>query len=300
MTAGGFDRANARVLVHEGHYSNNPHDPGGVTLQGIIQRVDDGWRHRHGLAPRPLTPQLEHTPEWPKERDAIYRSMYWDMIRGDELPAGVDYVVYDGAVNSGFSQSVKWLQRALNACAAPGSPQIPVDGSVGQTTLEALDNNQDNDKLVADICGRRLAFLQHLNTWGYFGKGWGSRVVEVKHAGQLWATGSVGERPATFADLGNAKGTISDLPKTATAEAASAGGVGGGTIAGSATELVNQLTGQLQGFADTLVYIRYAVILLVVVGGALGLYALYRRRKNAQVREADVFTDVPDPEIQEV
>ncbi|OZA97334.1 MAG: hypothetical protein B7X67_23085, partial [Rhizobiales bacterium 39-66-18] len=39
MVASSFDAALARVLVHEGGYSDHPADPGGPTMQGVIQRV---------------------------------------------------------------------------------------------------------------------------------------------------------------------------------------------------------------------------------------------------------------------
>src|SRR5688500_6264664 len=102
-----FEECLKLVLVHEGGYANHPKDPGGATNFGVTQRVYDGYRLKAGVAKRSVK-EITKT-----EVSAIYKRQYWDLIDGDELPAGVDYVVFDGAVNSGCGQSVKWLQRAL-------------------------------------------------------------------------------------------------------------------------------------------------------------------------------------------
>lgn len=104
-----FDRCMTKLLVHEGGKADNPKDPGGRTNQGVIQRTYDAWRRRKGLPVRDVYLMTA------SERDEIYRTQYWDAIKADELPPGVSYVVFDGSVNSGVSQSVKWLQRALGA-----------------------------------------------------------------------------------------------------------------------------------------------------------------------------------------
>lgn len=103
MAAERYSDALSRVLVHEAGYVNDPRDPGGATMKGVTQRTYDGYRKRNGLALRPVR-QIT-----PTEVGEIYRRSYWAAIHGDTLPAGVDYVVFDGAVNSGPSQSIKWL-----------------------------------------------------------------------------------------------------------------------------------------------------------------------------------------------
>ena len=47
------------------------------------------------------------------EAKAIYRKRYWDVQRCDELPAGVDYSVFDYGVNSGIGRSGKVLRRVV-------------------------------------------------------------------------------------------------------------------------------------------------------------------------------------------
>ncbi|MGU3496336.1 glycoside hydrolase family 108 protein [Xanthobacteraceae bacterium A53D] len=175
MAASSFDAALARVLVHEGGYSNHPKDPGGVTLQGVIQRVYDGYRADMGKTQKHLTKSMITDPGWITERDDIYRSQYWDAVRADDLPPGLDYVVFDGAVNSGPSQSAKWLQRALG---------VTADGQIGAVTLAAAKAHCDLSSLIEDICDRRLAMLKNLDTWPVFRGGWGRRVAEVRRAGK--------------------------------------------------------------------------------------------------------------------
>lgn len=160
-----------RILAHEGGKVDDPQDPGGRTNQGVIQRVYDAYRIRLGLRQRDVYDMD------PAERDAIYKDQYWRAIRGDELPAGLDYVVFDGAVNSGPARSIKWLQRALN---------VEADGHIGSITLAAV-REQDAAELIDEICDIRMAFLKSLRTWGRFGKGWTSRVDGVRKVGKAWA-----------------------------------------------------------------------------------------------------------------
>src|SRR4051812_26899549 len=152
-----FERSLTKVLQSEGGYSNNPKDPGGATMKGIIQRVYNDYRTRQNLPNQPVKLITDD------EVAAIYRASYWDLAKCDQLPLGVSYVVFDGAVNSGVAQSVKWLQRALG---------VAVDGQIGPATIAAVNTYGDPGILVDTICDRRLAFLKALKTYSTFGKGW--------------------------------------------------------------------------------------------------------------------------------
>lgn len=167
-----FGQALAKVLLSEGGYSNDFRDNGGETNFGITHLVYDAWRHTHG---EPLQSVKLISPE---EVAGIYRANYWNAVQGDHLPAGVSYVVFDGAVNSGVSQSIKWLQRAVGAAD---------DGQIGPKTIAAVGAFGDADALIDAICDQRLKFLQSLKTWPHFGKGWGARVASVRAQGKAWA-----------------------------------------------------------------------------------------------------------------
>lgn len=168
-----FSRALAKVLVSEGGYSNDPVDPGGATNHGITQNVYDAWRLGHGSGKQ----SVKYISD--DEVATIYRANYWNAVQGDQLPPGVSYVVFDGAVNSGVSRSAKWLQTAVKA-----NP----DGQIGPATLRAVKAFKDADALVDAICDVRLAFLKSLPTWGHFGNGWSTRVASVRAAGKAWAS----------------------------------------------------------------------------------------------------------------
>jgi lysozyme family protein len=100
----------------------------------------------------------------------MYKAKYWDKIKGDDLPTGVDYAVFDAAVNSGPGRAAKWLQACVG---------VDQDGGIGPKTLAAVAKH-DPTELVEDYAKRRLSFLMDLNTWPTFGKGWGRRVAEVQ------------------------------------------------------------------------------------------------------------------------
>ena len=158
-----FDKAFARLLVHEGGYSNHPSDPGGVTNMGVTKRVWEEWVG-HPVDEKTMR---NLTPDMVKP---LYKRKYWDKVCGDDLPAGVDYCVFDAAVNSGPGRAIKWLQQAVGATQ---------DGALGPKTLAAV-KAADPKLLVVGYNANRLAFLQDLPTWGTFGRGWGRRVADVK------------------------------------------------------------------------------------------------------------------------
>lgn len=135
-------------------------------MRGVTQRVYDAFRINHGLkrkSVRGIT-NIELTE--------IYRSLYWDRIQGDDLPAGIDYAVFDAAVNSGAVQAAKWLQRSLGST-------ISVDGVVGPVTIAAA-RSAARDRAIKSICSQRLAMLKRLKTWNVFGAGWLTRVTAVQ------------------------------------------------------------------------------------------------------------------------
>lgn len=156
----------AHTLKLEGGFTNHPSDPGGITNLGVTKKV---WEEYAGhpvdeAFMRTLTPEIVAP---------LYRARYWNLVKADELPSGVDYVVFDCAVNSGVGRSVKFLQQVLH---------VYVDGFIGPMTLAAAKAS-DTHKLINMLCDTRQAFLQSLRTFDVFGKGWTARVVDVRAHG---------------------------------------------------------------------------------------------------------------------
>jgi lysozyme family protein len=274
-----FPKAEDTIRVYEGGYSNHPRDPGGATNKGITQRVYDGYRRRRGL---PLQSVRDISDA---EVSAIYRAQYWDAIKGDELPAGLDLVMFDSAVNSGTGQATKWLQRALkDAKLYRGA----IDGDLGEGTLGAVASHPDIDALIADVLARRLGMLQHLSTWDAFGVGWERRVHSALAIGQAMASGSVGPAPApAHEDCGNCKGYAGDIalpiisPEFGT-RAGFAGGSAGVAIQASASKL--------EPFINSSQIISWIYVTLIVLAATIGvagaLSALYAQYKNKKAQEA--------------
>jgi lysozyme family protein len=100
----------------------------------------------------------------------LYKRKYWDKVAGDDLPAGLDYAVFDAAINSGPGRAAKWLQEVAG---------VPADGSIGKQTLAAVDAFSPLE-LIAQYNDKRLQFLESLPTFATFGKGWSNRVSSVQ------------------------------------------------------------------------------------------------------------------------
>lgn len=151
-----FERAYDRLLGHEKGYSNHPADKGGPTNWGVTQKV----ARAHGY--------LGDMRDYPQAlAHAVYRTDYWAPCQADALPEAVRYDVFDGAVNSGVGQSVRWLQRAAG---------VPADGALGPVTLKAL-GALPGAVLAARYNGHRLMFMANLDNWDAFSEGWAKRIA---------------------------------------------------------------------------------------------------------------------------
>lgn len=158
-----FESALAHVLKSESGYVNNPADPGGRTNLGCTQKV---WEEFVG---HPVS-EADMKALTPAAVSPLYKRKYWDKVSGDDLPSGLDYAVFDAAINSGPGRAAKWLQEVLG---------VTADGAIGKGTLAAVAA-QDNRKLIAQYNDKRLQFLESLPTFSTFGKGWSNRVSSVQ------------------------------------------------------------------------------------------------------------------------
>jgi lysozyme family protein len=160
----------AELMKSEGGFTDDTRDPGnylsdgrpGCTNLGVTQRA---WENYIGR-------QVTHdemralTPETVNE---FYKQKYWDAIKADDLPSGIDYMVFDTCVNSGPSKAARLLQECVGA---------KPDGAIGPATLAAV-TNANLDKLIDDYSEARLNYMQSLTGWPVYGRGWERRVNEV-------------------------------------------------------------------------------------------------------------------------
>lgn len=145
-------------------YSNDAHDPGGMTGEGIIQREYDLKRRQWDLPTRWVRSMTKD------EERTIYFTDYWCPY-SPVLPKGLDLEFFDLAVNGGLHRAAVTLQRAIGG--------IRDDGQIGPATMAAL-KNRNVDQVVKAFCAQREAFYKSLSTFRYFGKGWTRRSEEIE------------------------------------------------------------------------------------------------------------------------
>jgi len=164
-----FQRALKLVLRHEGGYVDHPKDPGGATNKGVTI----GTFRRYVKADATKADLKAITSE---QVATVYYRHYWSAVMAHELPSGLDYAVFDYAVNSGPDRAAKHLQALVG---------VTVDGRIGPATLAAV-GKKDTAVLINALCNRRMEFLRGLKTWNTFGKGWSRRVAEVRAQSLQW------------------------------------------------------------------------------------------------------------------
>ena len=171
MVAKNLSFALREILKHEGGYVDHPRDPGGATNMGIARKTLAAWR---GVSPWWKLAKSEVKALKLREVRAIYKAKYWNLVAGNILPSGIDFAMFDFAVNSGPSRAVKTLQ---------GLVKTRRDGIIGKITLRALKGRIARvgvAAIVKAICSARLSFLRRLKTFSTFGRGWVRRVKSVQ------------------------------------------------------------------------------------------------------------------------
>lgn len=170
-----FDRCFELLLKHEGGFVNDSRDNGGMTNLGVTIFTWEAW------VGHPVT-EKEMRNLTPLMVKPLYKRKYWDACRADELISGVDYCVFDVAVNSGVGRAIKLLQSCVGA-----TP----DGGYGPITAALVKKaEQDPIRLIELYSAKRLEFLESLKSFPVFGKGWSRRVAEVKTEALAMAQGT--------------------------------------------------------------------------------------------------------------
>ena len=166
-----FDASFEHVIKSEGGYVNDLADRGGETNLGVTIGAWGAYLGREIKTSemKALTKEIVKP---------FYRTMYWDKVKGDNLPIGVDYAVFDFAVNAGTGRAAKFLQRSIGAVD---------DGVIGSGTL-GLVNKTDPQKLLDNFADQKQRFYNGLATNNptqqKFLKGWLARVDHVQNAAE--------------------------------------------------------------------------------------------------------------------
>ena len=150
------------ILHHEGGYVNHPKDPGGETNLGVTKRVYEDFGGTKDMK--------ELTRE---DVEPIYKKNYWDRVKGDHLPAGLDLCVFDFGVNAGTGRAAKFLQKMIGT-----TP----DGGIGPMTLKSLESyvaTNSIENTIKRYQAGRQAYYESLSTFATFGRGWTRRNQET-------------------------------------------------------------------------------------------------------------------------
>jgi len=126
-----FEEAIKFVLEHEGGLVEDKNDPGGLTKYGISQKS------------YPYEDMKNMTIERAKE---IYYQNYWLKSECDKLPAPMNLIIFDTAVNCGRNRAKKILLASLG---------------------------------WEDYLFKRIEFYAGLKTAKYYLRGWVNRVIDL-------------------------------------------------------------------------------------------------------------------------
>ena len=164
-----FSEALEVILHHEGGYVNHPKDPGGETNLGVTKRVYEdfgGEKEMKDLTKADVEP--------------IYKKNYWDRVKGDDLPEGLDLCIFDFAVNAGPGRAAKFIQRLV---------KTTVDGGIGPNTLKCINDHVEHygvSTTIDQYQSERQNYYESLSTFETFGRGWTRRVNEVTEKAKEW------------------------------------------------------------------------------------------------------------------
>ena len=170
-----YDKCLKHILKFEGGFVNHPKDPGGMTNLGVTKATYEGWLGRK-------VTEAEMRALTPKSVGPIYKKNYWDRANADNMPSGIDLVVFDFGVNAGPIRAIKFIQELVG---------VEPDNKVGPMTLAAINeyvSRHGAEKLITLYQNKRKEYYQRLPTFKTFGKGWINRVDACTKAAKELAT----------------------------------------------------------------------------------------------------------------
>ncbi|MGZ2448263.1 lysozyme family protein [Rhizobium ruizarguesonis] len=217
MTLKSFPACLAITLAYEGGLSMDRADPGNWTGGAVSKGTLKGTKYGVSAA---AFPNLDIRNLMLTDVEPIYKAKYWDVVGGDDLPAGFDLAVWDYGVNSGPVRALRDAQAVTGA---------PVDGKLGPTTIAKAA--KAGVKEIQALCRRRLGYMQSLKIWKTYKNGWSARVakVEAKAVSMFLASSGASTADARKALLAESQAAGDKAVKNTTQALTT--GTGGTTVA---------------------------------------------------------------------
>ncbi|QTN99485.1 secretion activator protein [Brucella sp. 458] len=232
------------TLRHEGGWADNPKDPGGATMKGVTLATFQRWK------PKATKADLRDISDEMLQK--IYRTDYWNHVKGDILAPGVDLAAFDYAVNSGPGTAWKALSKVL------GGP---------------------DHETVKKLCAYRLSSYQLFKHWKEFGKGWTRRIAAIEAKGVAWALAA-----KTYTNAPVKEVLADESVKAKRVSTAQAGGATGGAAAGSGAIITPEQADQIANWILGGVVVAGFALLAYLV-----LRAVNKQRADAYAQEAQAL-----------
>ncbi len=170
-----YDRCFELVIGHEGGFQNDPRDRGNWTTGQIGRGELKGTKYGVSAMSYPNEDIKNLTLARAKE---IYKKDYWDANRCDDLPYGVDYLVFDVSINHGVRDGATFLQEAVGA---------NVDGVIGPRTIARVTSS-NREEVIRNLCVVRAMDYAAISTIKTYGNGWYGRLIDTLRAADKMAS----------------------------------------------------------------------------------------------------------------
>ena len=165
-----YNRCLEMILHHEGGYVDHPDDPGGETNLGVTKKVYEAYCKKNGIRPKSMR-DLEVLDVAP-----IYKTEYWDRVKGDDLHLALALCIFDFGVNAVTGRAAKFIQKIVGTA---------VDGGIGPNSLKKIDEYVEKhgiEDVVKTYQSDRQKYYEKLKHFKTFGRGWTRRVNETTEA----------------------------------------------------------------------------------------------------------------------
>ncbi len=171
-----YEPSYLKLIKNEGGYANIKGDSGGETVFGISRNNFPNWEGwqivdtAKELAKaghiKNIDSGLKLNARFQNMVQTFYYQNFWQKVAGNSLPAPLDFIIFDFAVNAGVKAGIKVLQRALG---------LVDDGIIGNQTKQVIENIKNVKSVVATLKNLIQEYYKSLNQPKFI-KGWLARV----------------------------------------------------------------------------------------------------------------------------